>query len=210
MRIHSAAVVFLLALLTAGAATGQITFYERPDFRGRTFTTYDAIRDFTRYGFNDKAASVVVRDGAWQVCTDAEFRGECVTLNPGRFPTLISMGIKNRVSSLRPLGGSAPPPGADRPSIVLFGRPGMRGRSVTIDQPIVRDFARLGFDERASSLRVDQGYWLLCSDPDFEGECRTFGPGEYAELPPMLADRVSSARRIGMRYPYRDRPRWRD
>ncbi|MEO5701681.1 MAG: beta/gamma crystallin-related protein [Casimicrobiaceae bacterium] len=210
MRIHSTAVVLLLALLAAGSAMGQITFYEGPDFRGRTFSTYDAIRDFQRYGFNDKAASVVVGDGTWQVCTDAEFRGECVTLNPGRYPTLISMGIKNRVSSLRPFEGSAPSTGADHPSMVLFGRPGLRGRSITIDEPIVRDFARLAFDERASSLRVDRGYWLLCSGPDLEGECRTFGPGEYAELPPVLVDRVSSARRIGMRYPYRERPRWRD
>lgn len=208
MRRFAHAVVVVVTLLAAGTAAAQITFYERPDFRGRTFTTYDPVRNFQRYGFNDRSASVIVRGGTWQVCTDADFRGECVTLESGRYPTLISMGMKNRVSSLRPI--EAAPPPAERPSMVLFGRPGLRGRSVTIEEPIVRDFARLGFDERASSLRVDRGYWLLCSGADFEGACRTFGPGEYPELPPVLADRVSSARRIGMRYPYRDRPHWED
>ena len=42
-----------------------------------------------------------------------------------------------------------------------------------------------GFNDRASSLRVQSGYWIFCSDSEFRGECRTFGPGDYASLPGM-------------------------
>lgn len=201
--------VLLLAVLGCGEARGQITFYERPDFRGRTFTSYDPIRNFQRYGFNDRAASVIVRSGTWEVCTDADFAGNCTTLKPGRYPTLVSMGIKNRISSFRPVEAAAAGE-ADPARLVLFGRPEFRGRSLVIDRPVVRNLAELGFNDRASSMRVERGYWLLCSDADFAGECRTFGPGEYPALTAELFDRVSSARRIHHRYPYRDRPHWTD
>lgn len=210
--------LFTALIGAAGVADAQIVIYDRADFRGRTFTSYDAIRNFQRYGFNDRSGSIVVRSGTWEVCTDADFAGQCVTLVPGRYPTLISMGIKNRVSSLRPVEEPvvtrpvppAPPPVpvADRARVTLFGQPDFRGRSIVIEQPIARDLARLGFDDRASSIRVERGYWLFCSDADFDGECRTFGPGDYPVLPPELDHRVSSARRISPRYPYHERPAW--
>ena len=47
------------------------------------------------------------------------------------------------------------------------------------------------------------------ADSEFRGECRTFGPGEYANLP-GLNNVISSGRRISNYYPYADRPDWRD
>ena len=38
---------------------------------------------------------------------------------------------------------------------------------------------------------------------------RTFGPGEYPNLPPNLRDRISSGRRISNEYPYNAQPVWR-
>jgi len=61
----------------------------------------------------------------------------------------------------------------------------------------------------ASSLRVESGYWIFCSDSEFRGECRTFGPGDYASLP-GLNNAISSGRRISSSYPYGERPDWRD
>jgi len=52
------------------------------------------------------------------------------------------------------------------------------------------------------------GYWMFCSDANFEGSCRTFGPGDYPNLPPDLDHRISSGRRIADRYPYEGRPTW--
>ena len=51
----------LLALAIGGQAVAQITFYERQDFQGRSFTTQRQVGNFERAGFNDRASSVTDR-----------------------------------------------------------------------------------------------------------------------------------------------------
>ena len=82
----------------------------------------------------------------------------------------------------------------------------MTGRALTLDRDGVSDMA--DFSDRASSLRVARGYWIFCSDTQFRGECRTFGPGEYPQLPPGLDNRIASGRRISNNYPYANNPNW--
>jgi hypothetical protein len=66
------------ALLVAGSAlASDITFYEHDNFNGRRFTVTDSISDFANMGFNDRASSVSIRSGSWQLCPDAFFRGRC-------------------------------------------------------------------------------------------------------------------------------------
>ena len=52
--------VALTALLVAGQAAAQVTFFENDGYQGRSFTAAASINDLTRYGFNDRASSVVV------------------------------------------------------------------------------------------------------------------------------------------------------
>ena len=66
-----------------------------------------------------------------------------------------------------------------------------------------------GFNDRAQSLRVERGYWIFCSDAAFQGQCKTFGPGSYPNLPRDLDNRISSGRRISNDYPYNHDPNWR-
>src|SRR5437763_588646 len=87
------------AALMAFQAAAQITFYEGEDFRGRAFTTDRRIGNFERFGFNDRASSVVVDRGRWEVCEDARFEGRCVILRRGSYDSLRRMGLDNRVSS---------------------------------------------------------------------------------------------------------------
>ena len=79
----------------------QIAFYEREGFQGRTFTTEKQVGNFKRFGFNDRASSAMVLGDRWEVCEDARFRGRCVVLRPGRYPSLAAMGLNDRVSSVR-------------------------------------------------------------------------------------------------------------
>ncbi len=101
-----------IALAVAGLALGaqamaQITLYENEGWRGRAFTTTNqAVRDFGRAGFNDRASSVVVDHGRWEVCEDAGFRGTCMVLRPGSYENLRGMGLNNQISSVRPLRGN--------------------------------------------------------------------------------------------------------
>jgi uncharacterized protein YcfJ len=103
---------FKTALAVAGVvvatqAVAQVTFYEREDFRGRSFTTDRPIGNMDRMGFDDKASSAVVESGNWQVCEDAGFRGRCAVLQPGQYRTLRELGLNNDISSIRPAEGRA-------------------------------------------------------------------------------------------------------
>ena len=60
----------------------------------------------------------------------------------------------------------------------------------------------------APAIAAERGYGIFCSDADFQGTCRTFGPGEYRRLPRGLDNRISSGRRISENYPYQGRPNW--
>ena len=82
---------------------GQITFFGREEFRGRTFSTGEAARDFDRFGFDDRASSAVVQGGRWELCEHPNFEGRCVVLRPGQYPDLRSMGLNNQLSSARPV-----------------------------------------------------------------------------------------------------------
>jgi uncharacterized protein YcfJ len=118
------------ALLAAQHAAGQIVFYENEGLHGRTFSTDRAVNNFDRSGFNDRASSVIVQRGQWQVCEDAYFRGRCLVLRRGQYPSLASMGMNNRISSTRPVQGkpqysyAPPPPG--RPAYPYYPHHGER------------------------------------------------------------------------------------
>ena len=95
-------------LLTASAAVlfvsptfAQIIFYENSGFSGRTFTVSQQVANFERYGFNDRASSAVVMQGRWEACENARYEGRCMVLRPGRYDNLSSMGLNDRVSSVR-------------------------------------------------------------------------------------------------------------
>ncbi len=192
----------MTALLVATHANAQLTFFEREGFGGRSFTANGAVVNFERYGFNDRASSVEVRDGEWQVCEDAGFGGRCATLRRGRYPSLAAIGFNNRVSSTRPVDRPewrnerrpAPPPVVAQ--ITFFERRGFEGRSFTsMDE--VRNFRRFGFNDVASSAEVVGERWEVCEDVRFRGRCVILRPGRYPTLTAMgLNNRVSSTRPV--------------
>lgn len=93
----------LAALGFCALASAQVTFYEEEDFRGPSFVTSSWVNNFTRYGFNDRASSVIITSGRWEVCEDVRYSGRCVLLQPGHYDSLRAMGMNNRISSVRPV-----------------------------------------------------------------------------------------------------------
>jgi hypothetical protein len=94
-----------LALLAfAAQAAAQITLYEHEGFGGRPLSTGTQIDSLVDYGFNDRASSVVVTSGRWQICEHANFRGHCVFLRPGQYPSLAAMHLNDAPSSVRRIG----------------------------------------------------------------------------------------------------------
>ncbi|MFO1399238.1 MAG: beta/gamma crystallin-related protein [Burkholderiales bacterium] len=192
---------------------GSITLYESPGLSGRAYTLNGDQNNFAGTGFNDRASSAVVSAGTWQLCADADFAGSCNVFGPGRYNDLA--GVTGRVSSARVMpdnGGGRPPGGGGggwggHARVVLYEGQNFQGRSFTVDQDVVRNFGNTSFNDRASSLRIERGYWMFCTDADFGGECRTFGPGDYPTLS-WFNNQISSGRRISNDYPYNAPPRW--
>ena len=189
-----------LALTTVALATqavAQVTFYEREGFQGDSFTTRRQIADFGRFGFNDRASSVVVAGEGperWQVCEDVRFGGACVVLRPGQYPTLRSMGLNNRISSLQTMPreeAAAPVSGR----IVFYENQNLGGRSFAAQEEIA-NFAQSGFNDRISSIEVFGEPWLVCRDSAFAGPCVVLREGKYPSLAEMgLNNRISSMRK---------------
>jgi hypothetical protein len=210
-------VLLALVLAAAGnAAADRITLYTSDNFAGREVSIDRPISNLGPSGLNDSVTSAVVHEGRWEICLDPGFRG-CSILLPGAYPRLGAYA--NQISSLRPLDGQYSDgrydgrypdnPGRAREArATLFEGPNMTGRPFPIYDGVT-NLGRTGFNDRASSLRVESGYWIFCSDSEFRGECRTYGPGEYPILP-GLNNAISSGRRISDFYPYADRPDWRD
>jgi hypothetical protein len=91
----------------------------------------------------------------------------------------------------------APPSSASR--IVLYEFPNYGGASVVIDGARANDLDWANFGNsrnRATSMRIESGTWMVCSEIAFRGDCRVLGPGEYPQLPAPLAAGISSASQV--------------
>ena len=208
-RITTGVMASLITLAAGSVAASSITFYQDDNYRGPHMTADRALSNFSGSGFNDSARSAVVHEGRWEICVDADFVN-CGVLAPGAYPNLGAFA--GRISSVRPVDGSYSAERNDNRGrqqmarATLYENSNLSGRSYQLGDPMP-DMRASGFNDRASSLRVESGYWIFCSDADFRGECRTFGPGDYTSLPGMN-DRISSGRMISNEYPYAGKPDW--
>ena len=88
-----------LAVVSASALAGEITLFQNRDFRGNATTLQSPMLDLERNGFTT-ASSAVVRSGVWQACTDANFHGQCVQLQPGQYRNINAL-LNDDVASVR-------------------------------------------------------------------------------------------------------------
>ncbi|MFS8086432.1 MAG: beta/gamma crystallin-related protein, partial [Acidobacteriota bacterium] len=183
---------------------GGIEMYARPDFRGSTIQLDRDAPDLAATGFNDRASSVVVTDGTWELCADADFGGTCRTYVPGRYPDL-GYRMARQVSSARLVRSRVEPPAvhgggwtqqpgpAGAARAVLFGGDNLRGRSMAISDNVV-DLQSTGFNDDTASMVIEGGSWEVCTDAYFRGECRIMAPGQYRRLDPVFYRSISSVR----------------
>jgi hypothetical protein len=80
----------------------EVRLYDRRHFERPLRTLTGAVPDFGPLGFNDAVASLEVRLGTWEFCTDANFRGVCRIYGPGQYP-VIQEGLDDSYSSARPV-----------------------------------------------------------------------------------------------------------
>jgi hypothetical protein len=176
-----------------------VELFDQFNFAGSRFPVGERVDNLDVTRWNDRAASMIVHWGSWELCTDAYYRGECAIYGPGSYPD-IGGGLTRQLSSIRPAGdrttssGYAPPapmPPYGGARAVLFDQHDFGGGSVVLESG-APNFDPLGFNDRAQSIRVESGTWLFCTDAGYRGDCFTFRPGDYPNLPGGLERRVSS------------------
>lgn len=86
----------------ASQAMSQIVLYEAEGYRGRSVVIDKELRNLDRRGLGDKANSIVVERGRWEVCEQPRFEGRCAVLRRGNYPNLRGTGLESNISSIRP------------------------------------------------------------------------------------------------------------
>lgn len=210
-RLIRAAVLLAAPLLAVAAHAGELTLFTHANFAGPPLTLRGSAPDLEPLGFNDRASSVIVRSGTWQLCEHAEFRGRCMVVERGEYPVL--EGFNDMISSVREINGGGG--GRDdhdqrggrrwdrdddrgyghrREPIVLFSKSGFGGAKLELHDA-VRTLERYDFNDQAGSIIVNEGRWELCEHADFGGRCIVLEPGRYEYLDDM-DNRISSLRRL--------------
>jgi hypothetical protein len=200
-----------LALFSASALAGEITLFQNRDFRGSAMTLQSPMLDMERGGFTT-ASSAVVRSGVWQACTNANFQGTCVQLQPGEYRNVNAL-LNDDVASVREITitSAVPAPviiaaapvvpapvivASAEPRIALFEGSGFSGRSLELTKTM-GGLDRSGVYAGANAAIVYGGVWRLCTRQYFRGECADFVPGRYDNLG-SLTGRVSSAELVAV------------
>jgi hypothetical protein len=172
---------------------GEAILFVDSEFRGAHKHVYasDGSLDFA-----DRASSIVVLAGNWQLFKDSDFRTPYPPiLGPGLYPSLSAVGIGNdAVSGIKHTTDPSTVRGAAvQGQLVLFENAGYEGAH----KHVYRAEARPDFGDRTSSLVVVSSNWQLFRDADFLTPfAPVFGRGRYPELTSLgiTNDAVSSFR----------------
>ena len=199
------ALLVLSAGFSTAAMAASITLHKQPQFGGAQVTLHDALPNFSSVGFQDQAASLVL-NGTWELCTDSNYRGQCVVLGPGRYDRLDAR-LNNRIESARPLAEGDTTRRAERNSqVTLYKQPNFTGGTMPLGE-VSTNLSKQGFQNQASSAVITGGAWEFCSRPDFRGDCVTLAPGRYERLDQKIYHRMESARPVGGAAPTNERQR---
>ncbi|WGG49253.1 beta/gamma crystallin-related protein [Rugamonas sp. DEMB1] len=81
-----------------GRRGDAVMLFEHARFEGRQVGVHNDVRTLRDFDFNDVVSSIVINDGRWEFCNDADYGGQCITYGPGRYPVI---DMNDRISSLR-------------------------------------------------------------------------------------------------------------
>ena len=79
--------------------------------------------------------------------------------------------------------------------VIIYKQPHFRGQSYVVNGEVAN--LESGFARDASSLEVKGGYWEVCDQDHFRGNCYVLEPGRYARLDSNLNERIVSVRFLG-------------
>jgi hypothetical protein len=158
----------------------SIVLFDRTNFRGNS-TNYNA----AVARLNNRAQSVRIERGSWELCDGRNFTGRCITLRSSA-SDLSRFNLSNGAVSARPAGSS----GGGVPSnwsLVLFDRTDFRGNAAKFSAQVSN------MNRNVRSVTVN-GVWELCDGRNFSGRCVTLDRSVSDMGPWDVSLRISSLR----------------
>jgi hypothetical protein len=190
---------------------GGAVLYSNAGFRGEAVRIDGAVPSLGRIGFNDRASSIAINRGVWEVCVDANFRGRCEIIDASK-RHLNAYRLNDTISSIRPAGydrggrhdrwddgGDGRRDGrrgdwGGRQGVVLFPDSNQRGYAMEISRDVA-DLSQYRFNDKASSFYVSGGTWQVCEHANYRGRCAILTAGAGDLGPIRMNDNISSVRR---------------
>ncbi|MBI1212147.1 MAG: hypothetical protein GC190_11840 [Alphaproteobacteria bacterium] len=207
-RLFGWLVLIALGLATQVAGAEQIYIYDRPGFVGEDYEATFDVPDLSGTRIAGKSASLRARTGIWLVCTEPNYRGNCLWLWHAQISNLDPWGFAGNVRSLklyRTHGERFHFPtrlhlyAADfmRHSIVIAENDYEGGyRTITGDVP---DLKAAGIDFPVGAFivtgRPSPHAWALCTEPNYRGRCITSVQGNDV-MAEVFTDRIASIRAL--------------
>lgn len=139
-----------------------IILHTDTNYRGNQMRYTDRTNNL--FAMNNRAESVTVGRGEWELCEGIGFGGRCITVSQS-VPNLNSLGVRDKIRSVRPLGYDDPNPGGGY--IVIFDQINFRGT------PTNYNSVEESINKRARSITIGSGTWQICDGRNFTGRCET-------------------------------------
>jgi len=148
--------------------------------------------------FDNRANAAFVLGGVWRLCDDTRGRGHCADFSPGRYATLGNLdgSVRSAYVIVPAREGVASTTPLPLGRLIMYQYSNFGGPSAVVEHGRTPDLDWANFKDRAESMRIDSGTWLVCSNTGYQGDCRVFGPGSYPELNALVRDGAFSARQV--------------
>ena len=95
-----AACVFLAGTGASAEPHGGIVLFKQDNFSGDSRALHEDIANLDWIHFDDRASSVEVRRGVWELCQDSFYRGRCITVDQD-VAKLSHLHFDDTISSVR-------------------------------------------------------------------------------------------------------------
>ena len=175
----------------------RVTLYQHRGHLVRAVELTSSIDSLDRRNFEDSADAALVSGGVWRLCDSERGRGTCTDFQPGQYDSLgaltgkvrsayLVMPVQERVATV-----AVVPPGR----AIIYEFPNFGGAAQVIEYGRAPDMDWTNFRNPASSVRIESGSWLVCSDIGYQGECRVLDPGEYPYMT-GFGRGIASARQV--------------
>jgi hypothetical protein len=97
-----ALIAFALPRAVAAQTHPMITLFAQDKYRGPSLQLILPANDLHDLGFANRTASFIVQSGTWMLCNQANFRGSCITVRQGKYPSSYHGGFARSIVSLEP------------------------------------------------------------------------------------------------------------